>query len=70
MELVANTAKTLTETDFGDIDTSDKNYAIALDVLKGQSGVQVKMHQTADEDDHNDHRTRKTFWPDNDKGGK
>ena len=50
LNLVADTAKTPVEADFGAMKTSMGNYAIVIDTLKGPAGVQVTMHQTAAED--------------------
>ena len=47
LELVADTAKTLADTDFGSIDTSANSYAVVLDVIRSTRGAEVKMHKTA-----------------------
>ena len=50
LKLEADTAKTLSETDFGSIDTHTNSFAVVIDQLNGTNNIEVKMHQTAAED--------------------
>ena len=51
LKLEADTAKTLSETDFGSIDTHTNSFAVVIDQLRRSKSAEVKMHQTAAEDD-------------------
>ena len=63
MKLVADTAKTLVETDFGDIETHSKVFGVALDRISGPTGLEVKMHQTAVDDAITTAEAAKRFGP-------